>query len=650
MVKRVISLLLCLLMLVPVMASCAKKDENDLGAYISMYLTDQVYDLDPAKAYNNESALRVVSLVFDNLFVLDEDGKVKKSLAEDYEISEDDNTGEYEMIITLKETAWTDGTALTANDVYYAWTRVLQSDNSFDAAALLYDIKNARAAKEGEVSIDDVGISAINENQIQIFFEEKIDYDQFLMNLTSYALVPLREDIVGKSDDWAKKPSTICSSGPFRLREVLYEEKEITNEDGSTTTQPKQMTFERNPYYFRDMAKDKIDKSVTPYRIIVNYSMTDEEIKAAYEAGEIFFVGDLPLSIRGEYADEIKESKAYKNAKAMSTHTYFLNQNAVIRYYTESGFKALASYDDLIDWKTPSEDGKPKKETVLVEGTDGEKIFAIPEVREALSLAIDRQAVVDAVYFAEAATGLVPSGVFNSTSKKELFRETGDNLIKSDMTEAKSVLAGANIDPSKFMFAISVAAYDDVHVAIAEIVQKAWSELGFNVQLKKIDVMQNTDEMKSIGEVPKDIMDDLFIESYNAGKFEVAAIDYTALSADAFSTLAQFAKGYTGRSSYSDATKKFDIPTHLTGYCDDDYNALIEEAFAEKDLEARAEILHKAEAKLMEDMPVIPIVFNKTATLTNENLSKIDFTYYGTMIFTKTKLKDYEQYIPADAK
>ena len=117
MMKRVISLLLCVLMLVPVMASCAKKDEDDKGAYINMYLTDQIYDLDPAKAYNNESALRLVSLVFDNLFVLDENGKVKKSLAKDYKIREDDNAEEYEMIITLADTCWTDGTAITANDV-----------------------------------------------------------------------------------------------------------------------------------------------------------------------------------------------------------------------------------------------------------------------------------------------------------------------------------------------------------------------------------------------------------------------------------------------------------------------------------------------------------------------------------------------------
>ena len=47
-------------------------------------------------------------------------------------------------------------------------------------------------------------------------------------------------------------------------------------------------------------------------------------------------------------------------------------------------------------------------------------------------------------------------------------------------------------------------------------------------------------------------------------------------------------------------------------------------------------------------MPVIPIIFNQNAYLVSDELSKIDVTYYGTFIFTKTKLKDYELYIPKE--
>lgn len=634
MMKRIVSLTLCLLMIAAVFAGCAKKDEDYTGAYISMYLTDQIYDLDPAYAYGNDAALKIVSLVFDNLFVLDDNGKVKKSLAKEYDIKEDDNTQEYEMIITLNDTCWTDGTAITANDVYFAWTRVLQSDNSFDAASLLFDIKNARAAKEGDVSIDDVGISAINEKQIRILFEEKIDYDQFLIKISSYALVPLREDIVSKTADWAKKPATICSSGPFRLREISYKEDD------------EHITLERNPYYYRDINKDDVDESVRPYRLIIDYTMTDEEIMTAYNDGKLFFIGDIPLSVRSNYKEEAEVKDA------MSTHLYVLNENAVIQYYSASEFKDLA--EDQTEYVTNYLAPNDKKddsieEKVLVEGVDGDKIFANPDVRKAMSLILDRQAIAEKVVFAKAATGLVPYGVFEADSDKDLFREVGGSLISggddSSVAEAKSLMSKA-LNGKEYMFTISVPAYDEVHIAIAEMVAAAWTELGLHVAVNAIDVIENDDYMKTIDETPKDIRDDIFAESYRAGLFDVAAIDYVALSADAFSVLAPFARCFTGGAASNINSTTFEIPSHISGYNSTSFNEKIEAAFAEKDVEKRAAILHDAEKILMEELPVIPVIFNQTATLQHKDLSKVKETYYDTFIFTNTKLKNFEDYLP----
>ena len=67
------------------------------GQQITMYLTETVYDLDPAHAYMNESSRTIVSLLFDTLYVLDEKGEVKPSLAKEYTIKEDPNADEYYM-------------------------------------------------------------------------------------------------------------------------------------------------------------------------------------------------------------------------------------------------------------------------------------------------------------------------------------------------------------------------------------------------------------------------------------------------------------------------------------------------------------------------------------------------------------------------
>ena len=106
-------------------------------------------------------------------------------------------------------------------------------------------------------------------------------------------------------------------------------------------------------------------------------------------------------------------------------------------------------------------------------------LFAETAVREALSLALDREAIANAVVFAKAATALVPYGVYNADSAKKDFRTVGGNLISTsaDMAAAKAKLSAAGIDASKFSFTITVAAYDEVHVAIAEMVKNAWCDV-----------------------------------------------------------------------------------------------------------------------------------------------------------------------------
>jgi len=81
-----------LVMTIAVFASCAApKSENDKGAIINMYLSQEIYDFDPAYAYNNDAALKVVDLLFASLFRIDEKGRLQNELAKSYVIDEDYN-------------------------------------------------------------------------------------------------------------------------------------------------------------------------------------------------------------------------------------------------------------------------------------------------------------------------------------------------------------------------------------------------------------------------------------------------------------------------------------------------------------------------------------------------------------------------------
>ncbi len=624
MMKRVISLSLCLIMVLAVFAGCAKeKDENDYGAYINMYLTDPMYNFDPALAYGNDTALKVISLLYSNLFVLNENGKVEKQLAKDYTVDKEKNT----MTITLNSTNWSNGDPITAADVVSSWRRLLDNENSYAAASLLFDIKNARAAKENSNgnTVDDVKIEARG-NELFIEFEDReggIDYDRFILNLTSYALVPLPQKSLDRTVDpmdWAKKPSLFVTSGPFKVREASYHEESP------------RLVLERNAYYYRNPDLDDIDISVTPFQLIIDYSKTDDEIKQAYENGTLFYMGDIPLSIRGNWKHLVTE-----DAKSLSTHSYVLNQNAIVRYYDEEGFKNLSGSESAYNTK-------------LTE-SDGEKIFANANVRKALSMAIDREAIANKVVFAKAATALVPPSVFNKSedvglfSKSSTFRSEGKDLLSTTAdSQAASVLQQSGIDPSKFMFAIAVPAYDDVQLAIAQEVQKAWSALGFHVAINAMEVIENTDYDNTTDSPIADIKDDIYQENYIAGNYEVAAVDYVAATADPFSVLAPFAQGYTGEAS--GGNEAVEVPVHATGYRNDAYTQLIDSAFKTFDLNERARLLHEAEEILMNDLPLIPIVYNVDVTLVSEELSKVKFSYYGAPVFTKTQLKNYLLYAP----
>lgn len=665
---RMLALFLCIAMLVPAFAACSAGDDE--GAYITMYLTNDCFDFDPANAVYNSAAQNVISLMFDTLFTLDQNGKVQKSLVKDYTIKEDKVTGNVTMDVTLKEAYWSNGMRLSANDVLYTFQRLVNPANDFAAASLIFDVKNARAIKEGDATIDDIGVEANGVDSFRITFEGKIDYDQFLLNLTSPATAPLLENYVKKNPDWAKKSSTIVTSGPYKLSKIVYDDyKEdgkslkvsddnALQKDGSTklvrSNQVKEISYfilERNVYYYRDPKDDRIDKTVKNYRLLVDCRMTDEELLAAYREGHIFYIGEIPLSIRGE-------SDVKKNAKvtdSLSTFSCLLNENAEI---------------------------------------SGERLFANANVRRALSLALDREAIANAVVFAEAASALVPHGIFKEGAKKsgKDFRTIGGSLISTsaNVEEAKNLLKSAGITASRYSFSIKVAASDDVNVALATLVADAWNTaLGFKVTVEKVYPIQNNDYFKEVDDVPSDVCDDLFLEALQKKDFEVIAFDLSAYSADAASMLECFARPFAGGKLDMDT---YELDGHITGYQNDEYDALIEAIYylpyfanltedsydflgiydsreeylatyrkVKAIYEAngikpstkssdwasqKATLLHKAEELLLDDMPVIPVVFNKTAVLQSNKLSGVKSDYYTPALFKTAKLKNYKKYIP----
>ncbi|MBQ9995933.1 MAG: peptide ABC transporter substrate-binding protein [Clostridia bacterium] len=578
--KKVLSLVLAMITAASVMAGCTtlEKDETgnyDKGAIIDMYLTTEVYDFDPQRSITDDAMLKIYSLIYEGLTTINENGKWEKALMKNYKV-EKDADGEFSILITLNNTRWSDGRTVQAADLVYSWKRLLDPDATSEAASLLYDIKNARDVKTGDATVDDLGIAAVDTYVLQVEFEQKVDLDLFFENCSSIALVPLREDVITRYKDandaeiWAQKSTSIVTNGPFCPKEIIY---------GNT------LRLERSSYYYLDAEKEEpLDKFVIPYRLLTTYSTGNADAQlAALTSGGIFYNGEIPMSARAQYAGDATITDM------MGTHTYVFNTN-----------------NDL---------------------------FAKPEVRKALSMAIDRNQIVSIVTYAKPATGYVPYKVFDTKSGTS-FREVGGNILSStaDAAGAKSLLSSAGVNGGSFTLTVR---NNEVDLAIAEYVAGVWGDLGFNVTVEAVKSTANSTDST--------IYVDNFQALYDSGEFDVIGIDMMMLSTDAFSALSQFAVSFSGNGVDMDS-ENYDLYGHISGYASEDYNALIESAYAEKDRAARATILHQAEAKLLEDMPVIPVIFLQDAYLYLGELSGIGTTYYGTRDFNDTQLKDYMTY------
>ena len=188
--------------------------------------------LDPRIGGDQESSI-IIKMLFDGLMRLNEQGKLEPSIAESYKISAD----KMHYSFKLKETYWSNGSKLVAYDFEYAWKKILSPDFSTPFAYFFYPIKQAKMAKEGHVSIDQVGLKAIDDRTLVVDLENPTPYFLELTASTLYS--PVNHNIDRMHPNWAteKNDNFVCN-GPFKIKRnspfYLFE-------------------FEKNPFYWNKL-------------------------------------------------------------------------------------------------------------------------------------------------------------------------------------------------------------------------------------------------------------------------------------------------------------------------------------------------------------------------------------------------------------
>ncbi len=577
--KKLIALLLCLVMLLGIMTGCDPSTEK--GNNIPIYLATEISNFDPAYANLDDASAQVLGLIYEGLFRINKDGKVEKAGADSVKVLDNESNNYYAIEITLKNNAWSDGISVQAADYIYAWKRILEPEYRGEAASLLFDIKNARAVNSGDVSIDDLGVSDVATNIIKIEFERKINYDKFYENLASIALSPLRENVVGKVEkDWSSNPTVLVTNGPFMVRSYSKGEELI---------------LERNATYMRDLKSDDLNEYVKPYRLAIDLSMDASEAYEAYKNGKIAYIGEIPLDKRAEASSD----KNFKTQDALSVMSVMFNTK-----------------------KAP---------------------FDKAEVRRALSLVLDRQAIAEKLVFAKPAEGIIADGVFNTQygKKAQTFRAAGGSLISASAneSEARQLLSSVGVSSGDIM--LTVRKGNEADLAVAQYVESAWEKLGFKVEIEQLSARdyKNKDQY--------DLVQDRYLDKYDSGDFDVMLFDNNMLTTDAFGNLAMYARAFASGKMNMDISADsddYELSPHISGYYSEAYDAKLEQAFAETDLNKRAEILHSAEQLLIQDMPVIPIVQLQRAYLATEDIEGLSVSKLGYTLFANAELENADSY------
>ena len=176
-----------------------------------LYVSTDPVSLDPRVGGDRKSQLLIREL-FEGLTRVGPTGAIELALASSYTVSPDGLI----YTFTLRPSCWSNGAHVTAHDFVYAWKSVLNPTFQTSFAYGFFAIKNAKSARFGKASLEEVGIRALDEETLEVTLEHPAPY---FLELTSNPLYsPLYKPAVEKDEHWAAKVGNeyVCN-GPFIL-------------------------------------------------------------------------------------------------------------------------------------------------------------------------------------------------------------------------------------------------------------------------------------------------------------------------------------------------------------------------------------------------------------------------------------------------
>lgn len=400
---------------------------------------------------------------------------------------------------------WSNGEPLTSRDFIDSWKRVLTPSLASDNANLMYGVEGAEAYHKRRLSsFSEVGFTALDERTLRIQLAHPTPF--FLSLLQHWVW-------------WPVHLPTIASQGSIEERGNRWAKPGVLVGNGPFVLKEwrtgQRMIVEKSSTYW--------DAAAVRLKAIYFYPMEDVNAEErAFRSGQLHLTESLPVSKIDAYratAPDVLRIDPY-----LATYFYRVN---VTRPFLN-----------------------------------------VPKVRRALSLAVDRTAIVDRILRAgqRVALGFTPPGTGGYTPPSE---------VSHDPVAARALLAEAGYPAGQGAPTIDMLFNStENHRAIAEAIQEMWRrELGLDVRLSNM-------EGKSV------------LDARRTGSYQLLRSSWIGDYADPMSFLTIW-RGDSGN--------------NYTGWSNPTYDQLLFQAARTTQTEERFRLMQKAESLLLAEAPLIPI-------------------------------------------
>ena len=586
--KKLLALLLAVIMVCGILASCAKKpaagDDVAKASELNVSIASEPDTIDPALNSAVDGAT-MLSHLFQGLAKWAQDAEGKLVIVADAAtelvegVANEDGTVTYTY--TLRDgLKWSDGKAVTAGDYVYAWNRAASAELGADYGYMFEvvkgyaEISDMKASGEKDENGEDImvpanpdaklAVEAKDDKTLVVTLSNPVAYWNELLAFPTY--FPVREDVVA-NEGWATEAATYICNGPYTI--ASWEHNSV-------------IKLEKNAD-FVDADSIKLDK--------LNFYLSDDanNMLSNFKNGEWLLVDDVPTNeianLKTQYPDE------------------FVIEGQIGTYY--------------VCWNI-NENILPADSTLT--GVEAEAAKA--EIRNAIGLLIDRNYLVESV----AQGGQVPASSFvamgmTDSDGSQFYKNAGASAdfdgYYNVAKEAFQANYASAVDTLKKYYTFDEATQkftnvptltylyntSEGHKAIGEYLQSAFAAAGITMQLENQE--WNT-----------------FLNTRKSGDFSVARNGWVADYNDPICFLdmwtsgsgnndVQYGKGdHAALTGYSLDLTALGYETKVeNGTWAETYDVLISTIKSCTDNDTRYKLMHIAEDMLMETGCIVPLYF-----------------------------------------